>query len=156
MCGSCPPVNIGRQDLIVFLEMQYDHLSIQSILLADDDEDDRMLFEDALNQVKSKVRLSTAEDGHMLLEMLKNRPLPDVIFLDLNMPGKNGFECLQEIRQAQQDVRDEHAMSNLRAEIMEAQEDVRRESESDVSSAHSPTEVHSQATSASRYQVSKS
>jgi len=37
---------------------------------------------------------------------------------------------------------------------MEVQEDVRRESESDISSAHSPTEVHSQATSASRYQVS--
>jgi hypothetical protein len=44
-------------------------------------------------------------------------------------------------------------MSELRAEIMEVQEDVRRESESDVSSAQSPTEVNSQATSASRYQV---
>lgn len=81
--------------------MQYDHLSIRSILLADDDEDDRLLFEDALNQVRQEVSLSTAEDGHTLLVMLKRPPLPDVVFLDLNMPGKNGFECLQEIRQAE-------------------------------------------------------
>lgn len=57
-----------------------------------------MLFEDALNQVRSGIRLFTAEDGHTLLEMLKHGPLPDIVFLDLNMPGKNGFECLQEIR----------------------------------------------------------
>ena len=74
--------------------MQY----VQTILLADDDEDDRMLFEDALQQIRSEVRLSTAGDGHTLLKMLRKGPLPDVIFLDLNMPGKNGFECLQEIR----------------------------------------------------------
>ena len=58
---------------------------------------------------------------------------------------------LQEVRKAQQDVRNEHMLSNLRAEIMEVQEDVRRESASDVSSAHSPTELSS--TSTSRYQV---
>jgi len=69
-------------------------------------------------------------------------------------PYRYTFNREQEIRQAQQDVRNEHAMSSeLRAEIMEVQEDVRRESESEVSSAHSPTDVNSQATSASLYQV---
>jgi CheY-like chemotaxis protein len=73
---------------------------IRTILLADDDEDDRLLFEDALTQVSEEIALQTAEDGKRLLKLLnEENTLPDVIFLDLNMPGKNGFECLREIRQ---------------------------------------------------------
>lgn len=59
---------------------------------------------------------------------------------------------LQEVRQAQQDVHDERLKSDLRLEIMSVQEDVRRESESEASSSHSPLEYFSQASS-SRYQV---
>jgi CheY-like chemotaxis protein len=71
------------------------------IFLADDDADDRLLFEDALRELNSKTRLTIAQDGVELLDILNETvpPPPDVIFLDLNMPRKNGFECLEEIKQ---------------------------------------------------------
>jgi len=73
-----------------------------SIFLADDDGDDCLLFEDALREIDLQIRLTTASDGIELMNILKKADtrLPDVIFLDLNMPCKNGFECLQEIRQS--------------------------------------------------------
>jgi CheY-like chemotaxis protein len=73
------------------------------IFLADDDEDDCMLFEDALREVDNNTELRTANDGAELMNILKTTipPTPDVIFLDLNMPKKNGFECLAEIRNSQ-------------------------------------------------------
>jgi len=60
-----------------------------------------MLFEDALQEVYSKTRLTMAHDGIHLMKILNETvpPAPDVIFLDLNMPGKNGFDCLREIKQ---------------------------------------------------------
>ncbi|XZF14627.1 response regulator [Chitinophagaceae bacterium MMS25-I14] len=72
----------------------------KNIFLADDDADDRVLFEDALKEICKKTTLTTAIDGTELMEMLHRipSPLPDVIFLDLNMPRKNGFECLDEIK----------------------------------------------------------
>ena len=72
--------------------------TIQSIILADDDMDDHLIFEDALKQVAPATRLSTVKNGHELLSLLSNFA-PDLIFLDLDMPGKNGLECLKEIRQ---------------------------------------------------------
>ena len=72
---------------------------VRHILIADDDEDDRMLFSDALQQVSQTIRLSMVADGMELLSMLKGAAvLPDVIFLDLNMPGKNGVDSLGEIK----------------------------------------------------------
>jgi CheY-like chemotaxis protein len=70
------------------------------IFLADDDEDDCLLFEDALREVSASTELTMANDGVELMTILDNLvpPPPDVIFLDLNMPRKNGFECLAEIR----------------------------------------------------------
>lgn len=70
------------------------------IYLADDDADDRMLFEAALREVRHATNLLTAENGQQLMQFLNDRvpPSPDVIFLDLNMPRKNGFECLEEIK----------------------------------------------------------
>lgn len=70
------------------------------ILLADDDLDDRFLFEDALNKLSIPTRLTTIDDGERLINYLyKNaHQLPDVLFLDLNMPRKNGSECLSEIK----------------------------------------------------------
>src|SRR5688572_24616394 len=70
----------------------------RQILLADDDDDDRLLFLDVLNELPTPVTLSVAHNGELLMEMLDNPPLPNMIFLDLNMPLKNGFECLEEIR----------------------------------------------------------
>ncbi|MCE7063767.1 response regulator [Dyadobacter sp. CY326] len=71
-----------------------------SIFLADDDADDCMLFEDALREVSTSTELVTAYDGVELINLMKTNvpPPPDVIFLDLNMPRKNGFECLELIR----------------------------------------------------------
>ena len=71
------------------------------IFLADDDADDRLFFEDALEQINIPSQLTTANDGLELmnnLESLIEPPPPDVIFLDLNMPRKNGHQCLEEIR----------------------------------------------------------
>jgi CheY-like chemotaxis protein len=73
----------------------------QNIFLADDDADDCVLFEDALKEISDLSQLTTANDGIQLMSLLReeNKPTPDVIFLDLNMPRKNGFECLTEIRE---------------------------------------------------------
>lgn len=44
------------------------------------------------------VELIVANDGEKLMKLLQNVNLPDLLFLDLNMPLKNGFECLEEIK----------------------------------------------------------
>ena len=77
--------------------------SQKNIFLADDDFDDRLLFEDALREVAQYTHLTTANDGKQLMDILRETvpPPPDVIFLDLNMPRKNGFECLREIKQTE-------------------------------------------------------
>ena len=72
-----------------------------NILLADDDEDDRDLFKEAVGEVKSNANVTAVNDGDELMSILadpKQTP-PDIIFLDINMPCKNGQECLREIRQ---------------------------------------------------------
>ena len=73
----------------------------QHILLADDDKDDCLLFKDALEELPLSVHLTTVHDGEQLMQLLskKNEQLPDILFLDLNMPRKNGFQCLSEIKQ---------------------------------------------------------
>lgn len=70
------------------------------ILLADDDEDDRLFFKEALEDIKIKTSVTTVNDGIELMEYLTkpDNVLPDVVFLDLNMPRKNGIQCLEEIR----------------------------------------------------------
>lgn len=71
------------------------------ILLADDDESDQFLFKDVLEELKIQTIVHTVDDGVYLMEYLaqKDTPLPDLLFLDLNMPRKNGLDCLKEIRQ---------------------------------------------------------
>lgn len=69
-----------------------------NILLADDDPDDRLLFSDVLSEFSRESKLSFAHNGEHLMTMLREGNLPDVLFLDLNMPLKNGMECLDEIR----------------------------------------------------------
>jgi len=71
------------------------------IYLADDDNDDRDFFADAMSEIDSDVILKQTCDGiHLMDELLalSNKDLPEFIFLDINMPRKSGLECLEEIR----------------------------------------------------------
>ncbi len=70
------------------------------VLLADDDLDDCFMFEKALNELPIKASLQIVYDGDELLRelSLKNNGLPDLIFLDLNMPRIGGVECLKVIK----------------------------------------------------------
>ena len=72
-----------------------------NLLLADDDSDDRLFFKEALEELSISATLSSVQDGEQLMDFLSNTSdhLPSVLFLDLNMPRKNGFECLTEIKQ---------------------------------------------------------
>ena len=76
-------------------------LSGLHILLGDEDDDDRYFFAEAIQELSSSIKLSTANDGTELLRLFKNTiiELPDLIFLDLNMPRRNGLECLEELKQ---------------------------------------------------------
>ena len=70
-----------------------------TILYADDDFDDRMLFLEAFSEIERSISCITFCDGRALLEMLnKAQKLPDVIFLDINMPVLDGRECLIELK----------------------------------------------------------
>lgn len=71
-----------------------------NICLADDDEDDRLFFTDAFDELKINTKVSTFKDGVELMDYLNDEDsvLPNVLFLDLNMPKKNGVECLLEIK----------------------------------------------------------
>jgi CheY-like chemotaxis protein len=70
---------------------------IQHILMADDDKDHAMLFEQVLKKEYPDVKLSVVHDGGQLIQFLHLNEV-DLLFLDLRMPCKNGYECLQEIK----------------------------------------------------------
>lgn len=73
-----------------------------NLLLADDDEDDCDFFKDALTELSLPVSLTVVNDGVQLMDYLKknnDQNLPDILFLDLNMPRKNGSECITEIKE---------------------------------------------------------
>lgn len=75
---------------------------VYNLLLADDDDDDCDFFKEALDELSIPFCLDTVSDGVQLMEFLSDKPkesLPDILFLDLNMPRKNGTECLTEIKQ---------------------------------------------------------
>lgn len=71
-----------------------------NIILAEDDTDDAFLFNEAIDELSLEVDLTIVSDGEQLMQRLTKEEilLPDVIFLDINMPRKNGLECLSEIR----------------------------------------------------------
>ena len=77
-----------------------------TMLVADDDEDDQVLMQEAIKESKINVNLHFVEDGEELLNYLKRQgkyseskfPRPSLILLDLNMPKKDGREVLKEIK----------------------------------------------------------
>lgn len=71
------------------------------ILLADDDIDDCFFFEKALKEIPIETHLTIFRDGEKLMNYLNENSdkLPDILFLDLSMPRKTGFECLSEIKE---------------------------------------------------------
>ena len=73
------------------------------ILLADDDKDDCMFFLEALEELELSTEVTPLYDGVQVMQYLtkKTNQLPDVLFLDLNMPRKNGFTCLEEIKRSE-------------------------------------------------------
>lgn len=70
---------------------------IEHVLLADDDRDHAAIFERFVRKEYPFVKLSFVHDGEQLIQFLHLNQV-DLLFLDLNMPCKNGYECLQEIR----------------------------------------------------------
>lgn len=70
-----------------------------TIFYTDDDEDDLSIFTDAVESLPTQIELQTYNGGDKLLEAIYNPPpVPHIVFLDLNMPGKNGFDVLSELR----------------------------------------------------------
>lgn len=74
--------------------------SILNIALADDDEDDRVIFGEVLEEINIRTKLSIFKNGQELTVYLSlpDILLPDLLFLDINMPIKNGLQCLCEMR----------------------------------------------------------
>ncbi|HEY8897763.1 MAG TPA: response regulator [Niastella sp.] len=69
------------------------------IMLIDDDIDDRFMFSRTVKQEKPEIKCITAEGGKEAFDLLNNmQELPQVIFLDINMPGMSGWEFLQQIK----------------------------------------------------------
>lgn len=77
--------------------MERSKAHMNRVVLADDDPDHGYLFEVVLKQVDPSKHLTIVKDGESLMSFLETN-VPDLLFLDLNMPCKNGFECLEEIR----------------------------------------------------------
>lgn len=87
--------------------MPYSKVKPITILMADDDEDDRLLTQDALAESRVLNELHFVEDGVELLEYLERKgkfedksssPRPGLILLDLNMPRMDGREALEAIK----------------------------------------------------------
>jgi CheY-like chemotaxis protein len=72
----------------------------KTILLVDDDRSERNLFKEALFEVNPDISYLCAEDGRKALALLASLSdnLPDVIFMDINMPDMNGWTCLIKIK----------------------------------------------------------
>lgn len=78
-------------------KINFMNYSIKSILLVDDDQDDKYFFSKALSEIEQEIDLATAANGTEALGKLQ-RFNPDIILLDLNMPVMNGISFLKHIK----------------------------------------------------------
>ena len=76
--------------------------NFKNIWLADDDPDDVEIFEGALFNILPDAQLTVFPSGEELIKNLTKKQLGDLLILDLNMPGADGFHCLKEIRETLQ------------------------------------------------------
>ena len=69
-------------------------------LLADDDRDDTEMFSEALAAIDHTIVCHAASDGREVLDTLEElTTMPDLIFLDVNMPVMNGWQCLKALKE---------------------------------------------------------
>ena len=78
--------------------MPHEALAIKNIFLADDNKNDCLSFEKAIIEIDIHTKLTTVTNGEELLQLLSHY-VPELLFLDLEMPFKNGIQCLQTIRE---------------------------------------------------------
>src|SRR3954462_6671570 len=74
-------------------------MAAERILLVDDDTDDQLFFMEVVEELNPQVVCEVADNGLVGLEILKQGNLPQIIFLDLNMPYMNGFDFLHHFQQ---------------------------------------------------------
>lgn len=68
------------------------------ILIADNDLDDRYIFRDLLLDFQPHAQVIEAEDGPTLFRQLENGLQPHYIFMDIDLPAINGWECLRQLK----------------------------------------------------------
>ena len=72
------------------------------ILLIDDDPDDQLFFRDAIQLIRPDFQCTGVSSCQEAFRLLEQPPLPDYIFMDLNMPVMNGFDCLAYLKNQEQ------------------------------------------------------
>ncbi|EMO90404.1 response regulator [Leptospira noguchii] len=82
---------------------------LKCILLIDDNQDDNFFHERVIYKGNYAEKVITKQSGQEALLFLKNKskniePFPNLIFLDINMPGMNGWEFLEEYRKLDQEL----------------------------------------------------
>ncbi|MES2332302.1 MAG: response regulator [Bacteroidota bacterium] len=70
---------------------------VYDIIHAEDDADDILFFSLAIEEINVPVKIRHAKDGDVLFQLL-HQSIPDLLFLDIHMPCKNGIACVEEIR----------------------------------------------------------
>jgi len=75
-----------------------------NVVLVDDDAEDREFFQEVVEELPYEVALTTYKNGQEFIDgLIQNKDLlPDLVFLDLNMPIKNGIQSLKEVRQMEE------------------------------------------------------
>ncbi len=76
-------------------------MTLLHMMLVDDDPDDQFIFTKACEEIDSSLLVQCLEGSKEFLKYLLTSPAPDLLFLDLNMPGENGIECLKALRKVQ-------------------------------------------------------
>jgi len=125
--GSCFSFNVplGITDGVEEMDKKHDDsipdLSGKYILISEDDSSSVFLLNEYLRDTKAEV--AVAVDGEMLMRMLDLR-LPDILLLDINMPKKDGYACLEEIREKGYNIKiiaqTAYAMQNDKEQCMRA------------------------------------